>query len=91
MSGNFEELDFRCPKCDNNTLAAEEYGISIFYSVKRIYKNGEFNYDAADTLERVPRKFRFVCATCSYILKKDGKYILDTSDVVEWIKENCPQ
>lgn len=83
-------LKFTCPKCGCNTLNIFEHEIIAITEVKEITDDEEFFYKPLEVMEGETEGYG--CAQCEFTIRgKNENNLTETSDVSEWIKENCPQ
>lgn len=80
-------LKFVCPDCQGERLECCEDG-PYTSEVLNIDDEGDFEYGPIDASGEVDR---FQCLDCGYVLMDDNYPISDNQEVVEWIKQNCPQ
>ena len=81
-------LIFTCPSCKGHRLECCEDG-AYNSEVLSIDEDGDFDYGEISASGCVDR---FQCLNCGHPLEReDGSNIDDNEEVIEWIKENCPQ
>ncbi len=77
------KLRFTCPKCNCNTLECCLDGPHRC-DITSIDDEGELEWGLYESNGDINR---FQCSGCGYILEN----VTDDEEVVEWVKENCPQ
>ena len=81
-----KKLIFTCPSCKSHRLECVENG-NYTSEVINIADDGDFDYGEITANGMVDR---FQCLDCGHVLDTDHT-LDDNEEVVEWIKENCPQ
>jgi ribosomal protein L37AE/L43A len=91
MPEEIKQLKFKCPKCGKENLECVMDGLHAC-PVIEIDEDGDFEYGDYESYGDVER---WQCLDCGFNLVRDdgfGEYtITDNEDVIEWIRENCPQ
>ena len=83
-------LKFKCSKCGNDKI--EEILVNVVQNsvIDVIDESGAIDYDPNIVTEEGEID-RYQCSGCGYVLKNDYGKISTPEDLVEWVKQKCPQ
>lgn len=79
-------LKFKCPKCGCTELYSYEKIWTIF-PIESITEDGEFNYAKYDKQQNS----EVISINCANVSCDFELPMLPNEEIVEWLKENCPQ
>jgi len=83
-------LKFTCPVCKNHRLEEVMTNTTVVTEILGIGEDGDLDYgmqinEGDDTYQY------YQCIHCGFIIRNSKEPITDCVDMVEWVKNNCPQ
>ena len=85
-----KNLTFTCPHCKFYRLEEVMVDVVVYSEIAVIHKDGDITY--GEQTNNKGSISQYQCMDCGYIIgEKEGGPITDCVEMVEWVKENCPQ